>query len=58
VNTENKQEPSNSEIMTKLVNIEKEIKKSEKSIKSSISWTVALVLIGFMLGFAGVFNGC
>jgi len=58
VNTENKQEPSNSEIMTKLVNIEKEIKKSEKSIKSSISWTVALVLIGFTLGFVGVFNGC
>ena len=58
MNTENKEEPTNGDIMTKLISIEKEIEESEKRIKRNISSTVIGVIIGFMLGILTVFYVC
>ena len=55
MNTEKKQEPANSDIMTKLVKIEEEIKKAEKRLYQKITWTIVAMVAMFALGVWSAF---
>lgn len=56
--TQFEQEPNNSEILAKLIEIERELKKIKKDV-SSISWTWVFVIIGGAIGWwLGGLTGC
>lgn len=56
--TQSEQEPNNSEILAKLVEIERELKKIKKDV-SSISWKWVFVIIGGAIGWwLGGLTGC
>ncbi len=57
MSTENKEEPTNSDIMAKLVKIEEEVGKAEKRLYNKITWSITFLLIVAMVGFVYGFTG-